>query len=40
MVEGEDTDTEMVGVDHSRLVPYLTRALQALIERVEALEAS
>ena len=31
---------ELVGVDHANLVPYLTRALQALIARVETLEAA
>lgn len=30
---------EFAGVDHANLVPYLTKALQVLIARVEALEA-
>jgi hypothetical protein len=36
----EDGADELVGVDHANLVPYLTKALQALIARVETLEAA
>ena len=36
----EDGADEFVGVDHANLVPYLTKALQELIARVEALEAA
>jgi hypothetical protein len=35
----EEGANELVGVDHSNLIPYLTKALQALIARVEALES-
>ena len=36
----EDGADDLVGVDHANLVPYLTKALQELIARVEALEAA
>ena len=35
----EDGEPDYACIDHSRLVPLLTKALQEALERIEALEA-